>query len=319
MPPTRPALDQDEFGSNRSKFMNLIHFLCSERDRREKPVPAFSHPALALFAAASLFGLSGCAGLPHFPHWVEIKPIHRGEARAEAVDAGYYASAVAAIDRRDYAKSLDLLQAARTRTPGDVKVLNAFGVVYDKLGRFDLSARYYAQAKTLDAASPILAANLAYSAELRQRAEAPQLAAIAPPAVTTLAMAPAQPLPGVIRLGFASPGTSIQTLPLLTGRTLRIANASGRPDGAEPTRAQLASLGWSAPKAGVKMVASEPRTTITYAAQNAVAAQGLAHTLPRGVQLVSCQDACQGIRLTLGADALAWRLPPARRTTGSGD
>lgn len=278
-----------------------------------------TRPALALFAAALLVGLSGCAGLPHFPRWVEIKPIHRGEAGADAVDAGYYAGAVAAIDRRDYAKALDLLQAARARAPGDVKVLNAFGVVYDKLGRFDLSARYYDQARTLDAASPILAANLAYSAELRQRAVAPQLAAVAPPAVTTLAVAPTQTLPGVIRLGFALPGTSIQTLPLLTGQTLHIANASGRPEGAEPTRAQLASLGWSAPKAGVRTVAAEPRTTITYAAQSAVSAQGLARTLPRGVQLVSCQDACQGIRLTLGADALAWRLSPVRRTAGSGD
>ena len=28
----------------------------------------------------------------------------------------------------------------------DIRVLNAFGVVYDKLGRFDLSARYYDEA-----------------------------------------------------------------------------------------------------------------------------------------------------------------------------
>lgn len=283
-----------------------------------------ARPVLALFAAASLLGLSGCASLPHFPHWVKIKPIHRGEVRAEAVEAGYYASAVAAIDRRDYAQALDLLQAARTRTPSDVKVLNAFGVVYDKLGRFDLSARYYAQAKTLDAASPILAANLAYSTELRRRAETPELASAAPAASLSLAVAPqgftpTPATPGVIRLGFASPGTSTQALPLLIGRALYIANASGRADGAEPARAQLASLGWSAPKAGVKTVAPELRTTITYAAQSATAAQALARTLPRGVSLVSCQDSCKGIRLTLGADALAWRLSPARRTTGAGD
>jgi hypothetical protein len=278
-----------------------------------------ARPVLAPLATTLLLGLSSCAGLPRFPHWVEIKPIHRGEVRAEAVEGGYYASAVAAIDRRDYAQALDLLQAARARAPDDVKVLNAFGVVYDKLGRFDLSARYYAQAKTLDATSPILAANLAYSAELQHRAAVPQLAAVAPAAATPMTVATASLAPGVIRLGFASPGTSTLALPLLTSHALHIANASGRPDGAEPVRTQLASLGWSAPKARVNTVASELRTTITYSAERAVEAQALARTLPRGVQLVSCQDSCQGIRLTLGADALAWRLSPIRRTTSSGD
>ena len=48
----------------------------------------------------------------------------------------YYASATAAIGRRDYAEALELLQAARERaSPDDVRVLNAFGVIYDKLGR----------------------------------------------------------------------------------------------------------------------------------------------------------------------------------------
>jgi hypothetical protein len=280
-----------------------------------------------LFAAVSLLCLSGCASLPHFPHWVEIKPVHRGEARAQPAEAGYYAAAVTAIDRRDYAQALELLQAARARRPNDVRVLNAFGVVYDKLGRFDLSGRYYAQAKALDASSPILAANLAYSAELQHRAEAPQFAAIAPtpPAPTLAATASPPPnptltsaTPGVIRLGFAAPGTSTQSLPLLVGRSLRIADASGRAGGAEPTRAQLARLGWSAPKGAVSTVAPEPRTTITYAAHSTTDAHALARTLPRGVQLVICHDDCQGIRLTLGADALAWRPSPALRPAAAG-
>lgn len=287
----------------------------------------------ALFAA-SLLALSGCAGLPHVPRWVEVKPIHRGEAPAQTAEAGYYAAVVTAIDRRDYAQALDLLQVARARRPDDIKVLNAFGVVYDKLGRFDLSARYYGQAKALDAASPILAANIAYSAELQRRAEAPQLAMIAPApalaampapapspapviaptaAAVLLASIPTSTPPGVIRLGFAAPGTSIRTLPLLTGGSLRIADASGRAGGAEPTRARLAGLGWTAPRAGVQTVAPRLHTTITYATRSATDARALARTLPRGVQLVSCQDSCRGIHLTLGADALSWRAPPARR------
>jgi hypothetical protein len=84
-----------------------------------------------------------------------------------------YAGAVAAIGRRDYASALEFLQLARTRAPNDVRVLNAFGVVYDKLGRFDLSARYYAQADALQPASPIVAANVAYSAVLERRVAQP--------------------------------------------------------------------------------------------------------------------------------------------------
>jgi 23S rRNA (uracil1939-C5)-methyltransferase len=39
-------LDHDDFGSNRSKIINLIDSQYSERDLREKPTPTFSHPAL---------------------------------------------------------------------------------------------------------------------------------------------------------------------------------------------------------------------------------------------------------------------------------
>ena len=59
--------------------------------------------------------------------------------------------------------ALDYLQAARAKDPKNARVLNAFGVVYDKLGRFDLSARYYAQASAPDPNSPIVAKNMSYS------------------------------------------------------------------------------------------------------------------------------------------------------------
>ncbi len=97
----------------------------------------------------------------------------------------YYESAVTAINSRHYALALDYLQAARALNPGDVRVENAFGVVYDKLGRFDLSARYYAKAAALDPKSAIVAENLAYSRELQGLAEgdagAPALADAAVP------------------------------------------------------------------------------------------------------------------------------------------
>ena len=93
------------------------------------------------------------------------------QARAVKADLrssiGYYENAVTAINDRHYAIALEYLQAARAQKPDDVRVLTAFGVVYDKLGRFDLSARYYAQAMTLDPKSHIVAADMDYSHKLQ--------------------------------------------------------------------------------------------------------------------------------------------------------
>ena len=80
---------------------------------------------------------------------------------------GYYDNAVTAINNRHYGLALEYLQAARSQKPDDVRVLTAFGVVYDKLGRFDLSARYYAQAASLDPKSRIVAADMDYSRKLQ--------------------------------------------------------------------------------------------------------------------------------------------------------
>ncbi|KRA59235.1 hypothetical protein ASD79_11090 [Caulobacter sp. Root655] len=93
-----------------------------------------------------------------------------------------YARAADAIRARDYALALDLLQVAAARAPGDVRVLNAQGVVYDELGRFDLSGRYYARALQADPNSAIVANNIAYSARLQGlKASSPTLQAAAPP------------------------------------------------------------------------------------------------------------------------------------------
>jgi hypothetical protein len=86
---------------------------------------------------------------------------------------GYYESAVNAINGRHYALALDYLQAARAVRPDDVRVLTAFGVVYDKLGRFDLSARYYAQAAALDPKSTIIAQDVDYSHHLQVMVQGP--------------------------------------------------------------------------------------------------------------------------------------------------
>src|SRR5215472_6144315 len=73
---------------------------------------------------------------------VKITAVHTPLTPTSKIDL-YYSGAVRAIETRDYAQALEYLQTARSIAPEDVRVINAFGVVYDKLGRFDLSRRYY--------------------------------------------------------------------------------------------------------------------------------------------------------------------------------
>lgn len=258
-----------------------------------------------LLAGAALIAVGGCASQPTGRHWVNVKAVHPVAQEEFAGVEGDYAAAVSAIGRRDYALALDMLQTANARKPNDVRVLNAFGVVYDKLGRFDLSARYYASARSADAGSQIVASNVTYSAALQQQyALAPvrQLTdAQSPP---TLAAAP----PATVRLAAASP-VILPLLPVARRRGLEIADASGRPAATGAVVLQLARLGWTTPRASIPQAPKAARTTITYSAHRALVAQSLARTLPYGIKLIDCQDACGGVRLTLGADSLAW---PAR-------
>ncbi len=132
-----------------------------------------------LLLCAAVLGLAGCshfhalARLVRPAPWVKATPVAVAAA-PEAPDEGrnrIYRQAVAAIEQRDYGLALDLLQLARTAAPGDARVLNGLGVVYDKLQRFDLSARYYDLAEKADPGSRIVQANRRYSAVLQARAK----------------------------------------------------------------------------------------------------------------------------------------------------
>jgi hypothetical protein len=117
--------------------------------------------------AACVAGVTaaGCLAGPG-ARQVKLTAVHTPSAPTSQIDL-YYSGAVRAIEARDYAQALDYLQTARVIAPDDVRVINAFGVVYDKLGRFDLSRRYYAQAKALDPTSAVVANNMAYSDRLQ--------------------------------------------------------------------------------------------------------------------------------------------------------
>ena len=108
-------------------------------------------------------GAAGCTSVFSRAPEPQFRPFETTASVESPTDSTFYQSAVTAINRRDYATALDYLQAARAKQPNNVRVLNAFGVVYDKLGRFDLSARYYAQANALDPKSQIVAKNMSYS------------------------------------------------------------------------------------------------------------------------------------------------------------
>lgn len=276
-----------------------------------------SRIALTLLLSA---GLGACAVLPKFAqlfphrHQVHITPIPAQAFAATGLpDDSQYASAAHAIEVRDYSAALDYLQSARDHKADDVRVLNAFGVVYDKLGRFDLSTKYYAQAQAIDPSSPIIRQNLAYSAILQGKshlaAPLPALASAAPlpPAAEQIGGRVVQVAPGVVRLELAAnaPPPALM-LPALTGHPLMLVDATGAAGVAEPMRAELSRLGWSA-RSAPRSQPTQAKSEIVYSADDRAAAQALARTLGRVVRMEDCGGQCVGVRLVLGADAVGWR------------
>jgi tetratricopeptide (TPR) repeat protein len=192
-----------------------------------------------------------------------------------------YARAAQAIAARDYALALDLLQVAAARAPDDVRVLNAQGVVYDKLGRFDLSGRYYTHALRIDPQSTIVAHNQVYSAYLRDQGTVSNQARLAPPPVPT-------PSP------VAPPRSAV--------RPVEIVDATGRAEGASPTHLALTNLGWS-----VALSASAPpseRSVLIYGRGYRNLAQALARSLPFFPAIAAGEGGGSPLKLILGADAV---------------
>lgn len=165
-----------------------------------------------------LSGISGC-GL--FDPPLDVRAIQSPAGPVLAPDDTLYQAAARAIVKRDYGLALDYLQAARQKLSADVRVLNAFGVIYDKLGRFDLSARYYAEAKKLDPGSAIVAANLAYSARLQGKAELPLPGSEAVATLPTLSLMTAAAAPASGSVSIAQPeNPAVPPLPTAPGVTI---------------------------------------------------------------------------------------------------
>ena len=222
-------------------------------------------PALAACVAGAAVAscLAGSGARP-----VKLTAVHTPSTPVSNIDL-YYSGAVRAIEARDYAQALDYLQTARTMAPDDVRVINAFGVVYDKLGRFDLSRRYYAQAKALDPTSKVVDNNLAYSQRLQGLSSEPLAFASAAEAEAKL-RAQGDLMPGapvVVAPIAASPVVMIETLPAKdtapelfgVARRTQVAAASAtvKPAAAEVGRVAVAP-GQAVTPAAVQTVAAKP-------------------------------------------------------------
>jgi len=263
--------------------------------------------ALTVVLTAIAVGLGGCAQtskLLSFLHLsrseqprLAIRPAStpfETVAPAPAEDR-LYSQAKVAIEARDYAKALELLQVAKQSTPNDGRVLNAMGVVYDKLGRFDLSRRYYEQALAVQPNSPAVMANMEYSAKLQaysvQLKDQPVAVAAVQPATAFRIVTPSS----TIRLA---------ERPAMLGSAIRIIDASGGMALAKSVQRQLAAKGWSVEAAQPQRVASTS-SVIVFKAENQRVAEALAHTLPFAAELRACSGGCSGVSLIVGANARA--------------
>ena len=284
--------------------------------------------------------VTGCMPFLDGDFWQSQPPAGTRAVQADLRPSiGYYERAVTAINDRRYALALEYLQAARNQKPDDVRVLTAFGVIYDKLGRFDLSARYYGQAAALEPKSRIIAADMDYSRKLQgiSGSGPTMVAATAEPnhdqeaGSQTAAMvskaanpfiATAEPDHGstqVTQRADLSKGAAI-SVPLsaksvfLTGHPLAIVDASGRNDMGKSVRTYLSGLGWSLAKDEGANLPARPQTTILYQETMVTAAKALARTLSLPMHL-SASDSVQGLQLVLGNDVSADNLAAKSQQT----
>jgi len=282
----------------------------------------FDRPGRTLLVLAVCVGLSGCASMSRTFAWLmpdkapTIRPIKLQQADAtpatSPTDRAYRQASIEIQERR-YGNALELLRYAQEGAPGDVRILNALGVVYDKLGRFDLSGRYYAQALAAEPNSSVVLANMAYSHRLQDRYDelqrAPmQLAARTPaapakaPAPAPVALAAPVAKPAGARITLAASIVAVRTAPILVGRSLSISAGSASLAAAGQVRDQLAARGWSVARA-ISPAQAPSVSLITYPAHNQAAAIALARTLPFQAELAPCKQACDGLRIVLGENA----------------
>ena len=187
-------------------------------------------------------------------------------------------------------------------------MLNAFGVVYDKLGRFDLSERYYTQALTLDHRSEIVIHNLAYSRGLQSRIVASPI---------SWELADIKPLPQIVAIRAAQLTAVAAASAAAAPRrrhALTVVNATGRTGGEQLVFDRLVSLKWSLSRHQVQAAVPTATTLIRYAPAWRSQALALSRTLPGHPKLVEAAQDETGVHLVLGSDCNQWKLSAANRS-----
>lgn len=119
-------------------------------------------PNTPKLASVLLILLSSCATTRS----VEVRPV--GEQRAATPDEAY-AEAKLQLERGNIGLAVDGFRKAVRRSPDSVDAMNGLAVAYDRLGRFDLSRRFYELALAADPANPKVRHNLVVSLRLQGR------------------------------------------------------------------------------------------------------------------------------------------------------
>jgi len=284
-----------------------------------------------LLLPAALAATVGCAPSSRVHVQAAMPPV----ANSPSLEQG-----IALLRNGNVSMAIETLQIAARREPNPRRALNALGVAYDRLGRFDLSRSYYEQALALAPADADILHNLSVSlrmqgrlaeaeevaqeeqsrraAAIEQHADAAPAPAMAPSAMRAppaamdhaaiapeARVAPLPPRPAI------TPPANVQRAPVLG---LRVVNCVGRRGMARRIASAIAARGFG----GAELV-DETRQferTVLILPQ---AAPGRFFEVLRSLNLRPAVIRYRNVKfatLMLGADAVALdqRLVRARRT-----
>lgn len=163
-------------------------------------------------ASVLLLTLSSCMASKS----VEIRPV--GATSPVTADEAY-AEAKRQLERGNIGLAIDGFRKAVRRSPESVDAMNGLAVAYDRLGRFDLSRRFYELALAAQPTNAKVRNNLAVSLRMQGRSE--EAAALraeitgAPVAIATAPL-PAREPPAVVRDGPRLERLSTQEIALVT-------------------------------------------------------------------------------------------------------
>jgi Flp pilus assembly protein TadD len=117
---------------------------------------------------AACVTLSACSSFD----WSEVRSVVRvgNETAVSGIDLAL-AQGREHFTLGNYGIAVDTFNAAATLDPKSIRALNGLAASYDKLGRFDLAERYYANALAVNPNSPVTLNNAGYSQLLQGNAE----------------------------------------------------------------------------------------------------------------------------------------------------